>query len=107
MQETQVQSLGWEDPLEKEMATHSTILVWKIPWNWSLAGYGPWDPKESAMTERPTLSFSELVYSVVLITLVHESDCSMYIYIHTYTFHLHSFPLWLITGYEMQSLAVQ
>ena len=31
MQETQVQSLGWEDHLEKEMATHSSILVWKIP----------------------------------------------------------------------------
>ena len=32
MQETWVPSLGWEDPLEKEMATHSTILAWKIPW---------------------------------------------------------------------------
>ena len=32
MQETQVQSLGREDPLEKEMATHSGILAWKIPW---------------------------------------------------------------------------
>ena len=32
MQETQVQSLGWEDPLEKEMAAHSGILAWKIPW---------------------------------------------------------------------------
>ena len=32
MQETQVRSLGWEDPLEKEMATHSSILVWRIPW---------------------------------------------------------------------------
>ena len=31
-QETWVQSLGWEDPLEKEMATHSSILAWKIPW---------------------------------------------------------------------------
>ena len=31
MQETRVQSLGWEDPLEKEMATHSSILAWKIP----------------------------------------------------------------------------
>ena len=31
-QETRVQSLGWEDPLEEEMATHSTILAWKIPW---------------------------------------------------------------------------
>ena len=32
MQETSVQFLGWEDPLEKEMATHSSILAWKIPW---------------------------------------------------------------------------
>ena len=31
-QETQVRSLGWEDPLEKEMATHSRILAWRIPW---------------------------------------------------------------------------
>ena len=31
MQETQVQSLGWEDPLEKGMATHSSILAWRIP----------------------------------------------------------------------------
>ena len=32
MQETQLQSLGWENPLEKEMATHSSILAWRIPW---------------------------------------------------------------------------
>ena len=32
MQETWVQSLGWEDPLEKDMATHSSILAWRIPW---------------------------------------------------------------------------
>ena len=32
MQETQVRSLGWEDPLEKEMTAHSSILAWKIPW---------------------------------------------------------------------------
>ena len=32
MQETQVRSLGQEDPLEKEMATHSSILAWRIPW---------------------------------------------------------------------------
>ena len=31
MRETQVQSLGWEDPLQKEMATHSSILAWRIP----------------------------------------------------------------------------
>ena len=32
MQETRVQSLGWEDPLEKGMAAHSSILAWRIPW---------------------------------------------------------------------------
>ena len=32
MQETQFQSLGWEDPLQDEMATHSNILAWKSPW---------------------------------------------------------------------------
>ena len=32
MQETWVRSLGWEDPLEKEMATHSSTIAWKIPW---------------------------------------------------------------------------
>jgi len=42
MQETWVRSLGWEDLLEKEMATHSGILAWKIPW----VGYSPWGQKE-------------------------------------------------------------
>ena len=32
VQETQVQSLGWKEPLEKEIATHSSILAWEIPW---------------------------------------------------------------------------
>ena len=38
MQETQVQSLGQEDPLEKEMATHSSILAWEIPWTEEAGG---------------------------------------------------------------------
>ena len=36
-----VQSLGWEDPLEKEMATHSSILAWKIPWTEEPGGLQP------------------------------------------------------------------
>ena len=36
--ETRVQSLGWEDPLEKEMATHSSTIAWKIPWMEEPAG---------------------------------------------------------------------
>ena len=39
MQETQVRPLGREDPLEGEMATHSTILAWEIPWSEKLEGY--------------------------------------------------------------------
>ena len=49
MQETQVQSLGLEDALRKGMATHSSILAWRIPWTKerSLEGYSPWGHKES------------------------------------------------------------
>ena len=46
MQETQVQSLGQEDPLEKEMATHCSNLVWKIPWTEELHGLPSTRPQE-------------------------------------------------------------
>ena len=42
MQEMWVWLLGWEDPLEKEMATHSSILAFRITWTESLVGYSPW-----------------------------------------------------------------
>ena len=51
-QETWVLSLGWEDPLEKGPATHSSILAWRIPW----AVYSPWGRKQSDTTERLSLS---------------------------------------------------
>ena len=38
LQETQIHSLGWEDPQEKEMATHSSIFAWRIPWTEELGG---------------------------------------------------------------------
>ena len=41
MQETWVQSLSWEDPLEEKMATHSSILAWKIPWTEEPGGLQP------------------------------------------------------------------
>ena len=50
MRETQVRSLGQEDPREKEMATHSNTLAWKIPW--MEEHDSPWGRKESDMTER-------------------------------------------------------
>ena len=51
MPETQVQSLGWENPLEKGMATHSSILAGEFHGQRSLAGYSAWDHKESDTTE--------------------------------------------------------
>ena len=51
VRETWVQSLGWEDPLEKEMAIHSSTIAWKIPWTEEPGKYSPWDHKESDMTE--------------------------------------------------------
>ena len=45
-QETQVPSLGWDDPLEKEIATYSSILVWEIPWTEEFGGHSPWNCKE-------------------------------------------------------------
>ena len=52
MWETWVRSLGQEDPLEKEMATHSSILAWRIPWTEELGGLQSTGRKESDMTER-------------------------------------------------------
>ena len=50
VQETQLQSLGLEDLLDKGMATHPSILAWRIPWTESLAGYSLWACKESDTT---------------------------------------------------------
>ena len=64
MQETRVQSLGWEDPLEKGMAIHSSILAWRIPWTEEPGGpqsVGSW---ESDTTERLTLPLLLLIYLV-------------------------------------------
>ena len=54
VQVTPVGSLGWEDPLEEEMATHSSILTWRVPWTEKLQS--PWGCKELDMIEQLTLS---------------------------------------------------
>ena len=50
-QETQVRSLGPEDPLEKEIATHSSVLAWRIPWTEESGGLQSMGSRESDMTE--------------------------------------------------------
>ena len=56
MWETRVRSLSWEDPLEKEMATYSSTLAWRIPWR---EEPGPWGRKESDSTERLHFPFQD------------------------------------------------
>ena len=60
MWETRVRSLGWEDPLEKEMAPHSSTLAWKIPWTEDPVRYSPRGGKQSDTTERLHFHFSLL-----------------------------------------------
>ena len=57
LQETRLRSLGREDPLENEMATHSSILAWKAHGQRSLVGYSPWGCKESDTIERLHFDF--------------------------------------------------
>ena len=66
VQETPVQSLGQEDPLEKGTATHSSILAWRIPWREEPGGVRPWGLKELDTTEWLTLqcNFGQLAFFV-------------------------------------------
>ena len=65
MWEIWIQFLGWGDPLEESMATHSSILAWRIPnGQRSLVGYSLWGRKESDMTERLHFSLSLYTYIV-------------------------------------------
>ena len=52
MQETRVQTLGWEDPLEEGMTTHSSILAWRIPWTEEPGGLQSMGHKVSDLTEQ-------------------------------------------------------
>ena len=64
VQEMQVQYLHWEDPLEQEMATHSSILAWEIHGQRSLAGYSSWDCKELEKTKQLNTTHLGRMYSI-------------------------------------------
>ena len=65
MQETQVQSLGWEDPLEKEMATHSSTLAWKIPWTEEPGGLQSMGSQRVGYDLATSLSLSFILFGVL------------------------------------------
>jgi len=89
MWETWVRSLGWEDPLEEGMATHSSILAWKFPWTKGPGGLqsgdkGAWGREESDTTERLSaaqgnsshgnwFAFASLLVQSILNTKRHHS----------------------------------
>ena len=66
VQETWVQSLGQEDPLEKEIATYSSILAWQFHGQRRLVGNRPWGPKELDMSEGLTFE-STILFIIYLI----------------------------------------
>ena len=67
MQETQVQSLGWEDTLEKEIATQSGILPGKSHGQRNLAGYSPWGHKDSDVTWK--LNSNSILYCLSMVPI--------------------------------------
>ena len=67
MWETQVRSLGWEDPLEKEMAIHSSTLAWKIPWTEEPGRLQSMGREESDTTERLHVHVLETVMAPVVV----------------------------------------
>ena len=67
MQDTWVRPLGWEDPLEEGMATHSSIVAWRIPMD--RVGYSPWGRTESDMTERLSSSTWPRVWYILVYVL--------------------------------------
>ena len=69
MKETQVQFLGQEDPLEKEMATHSSSLAWRIPWTEELGGVIV-DGVAQSQTRLKLLSMSTYIYSVYILKIL-------------------------------------
>ena len=68
MWETRAGSLGWEDPLEKEMATHSSTLAWKIPWTKEPGGLQSMGLQRVRHDRATSLSFTEFKLSCVIVS---------------------------------------
>ena len=88
MQKMQVQSLGWEDPLKKEMATHSSILVWEIPWTGE-----PGQLQSMGLQSRTQLMWlsmhAQLIYNVLLTSTGQQSDSVIHMCVHARSLQLY------------------
>ena len=89
MQETQVRSLGQEDPLEKEMAIHSSILAWEIPWTEEPGGLQSMGSQRVGLDWATSLSLQPQTYYVPDVCLTHI--LSFFIIIHLVETLLYTF----------------
>ena len=84
VQEIRVRSLGWEDPLEEELATHSSILAWRIPIDrgaWRAWGCSSWGCKEWDTTKATKHSIYIYIY-IYIYTLSYSLYMNMYLYVY-------------------------
>ena len=102
MQETRVPSLGLEDPLEKEMAAHSSILAWRIPWTENPGGLQSMGHKELDTTEwlthvEPTILqvLNSYMWLVAVILDITGLELLLIVMVgHLPTYQLPAFPYW-------------
>ena len=83
LQETQVQSLGWEDALEKRMVTHSSILAWRSPWTEKLGGLqsmGSWSVRHN-WAKNNTLLHIHVIYQIWLANICSQNVFWLFIFI--------------------------
>ena len=92
MQETRVWSLGREDPLEKEMATHSSVLAWRIPWTEEPGGLQTMESQESDMTKQLNHQTVAILLTIIL-----------YKYLVYFCFVFQTFPFNVIMSFFQHS----
>ena len=92
MKETWVRSLAWDDPLEKKMTTHSSILAKIIPWTEDLVGYRTQGFKELGTTERRTHTHTHTQINLLIWGQVLHSNYLLHIRIHYKLYETMSFP---------------
>ena len=94
-----VWSLGGEDPLEKGMATHSSILAWRISWTGEPGGYSSWGFKESAMTEHIHTTNARLSrYTCSRLRMKTQKTLQLVTYLRPYRHECYRLHLKLVTS---------
>ena len=106
MQETQVQSLGLEDALKKDMATHSSVLAWEIPWTEEPGGLQSWGPKrvrQDLVTKQQQVLFQDMNGCTIVYLLIQPlKDIGLFLIYDFYKYSCHEYLC--VTSYMKLSL---